>query len=158
MPPIRKFRISLALFIIGLVLSGVSALPLETLTGEAHEFLQQWRTCEDSSTMIDKVHYGLVDTYAKYPWFGYGTDWLGFGHFVIAFFFIGPYRRPETARENLRCGIAACIAVIPFAMIAGQVREIPMYWRLVDCSFGVIGVLPLVYCLKLLPALKATTS
>ena len=25
----------------------------------------------------------------------------------------------------------------------------PFYWRLIDCAFGVIGIIPLIYCLKL---------
>jgi len=29
-------------------------------------------------------------------------------------------------------------------------RGIPIYWRLIDCSFGVFGGLPLLYCLRLL--------
>ena len=35
------------------------------------------------------------------------------------------------------------------ALIAGSVRQIPMGWRLIDCSFGVFGVLPLCYALRL---------
>lgn len=154
MPPIRKFRISLALFIIGLVLSGISAFPLVILTDLARYQFGTQGCCCDDPTFFDGIHYGLIETYDKYPWIGYGTDWLGFGHFVIALFFIAAYRHPQTARGNLWCGIAACIAVIPFALIAGPVRDIPMDWRLVDCSFGVIGMLPLIYCLRLLPSIR----
>ena len=39
----------------------------------------------------------------------------------------------------LYTGIAACLAVIPLALICGPIRGIPFYWRLIDCSFGVIG-------------------
>lgn len=151
--PTRRFRISIALFIFGLVVSGITAFPLLTLTDIVRNHLGTQGCCCEPPTFYDNIHFGLVDTYGKYPWVGYGTDWLGFGHLVIALFFIGPFMRPETSRGNLICGIIACIAVIPFAMIAGEVREIPMYWMLVDCSFGVIGMLPLIYCLRLLPSL-----
>jgi hypothetical protein len=44
-------------------------------------------------------------------------------------------------------GVLACVGVIPLALIAGQVRGIPFYWRLIDMSFGVFGALPLLLCL-----------
>jgi hypothetical protein len=36
-------------------------------------------------------------------------------------------------------GLIACAAVIPLALIAGAVRDIPPYWRRIDCAFGVGG-------------------
>jgi hypothetical protein len=37
----------------------------------------------------------------------------------------------------------ACVAIIPLAFICGPIRQIPFYWRLIDCSFGVFGIIPL---------------
>ena len=36
----------------------------------------------------------------------------------------------------------------PFAFIAGAVRGIPLYWRLVDCLFGFAGGLVLLFCYR----------
>jgi hypothetical protein len=47
--------------------------------------------------------------------------------------------------------------VIPLAMIAGAVRGIPIGWRLIDCSFGVIGSIPLVICRRGIQWLEAET-
>jgi Na+/melibiose symporter-like transporter len=33
-------------------------------------------------------------------------------------------------------------------MVAGHFRGIPFWWRLIDCSFGIIGIVPLAICLK----------
>jgi hypothetical protein len=96
------------------------------------------------------VKHGLADTYAKYPWVAYGTDWLAFGHLIIATFFIGPLINPVSGRATIYSGIFACVAVIPLAMICGPIRGIPLYWQLIDCSFGVIGIVPLIYCLRLI--------
>jgi hypothetical protein len=41
-------------------------------------------------------------------------------------------------------GMIACVAVVPLALIAGPVRGIPWWWQLVDMSFGVFGVIPLI--------------
>jgi hypothetical protein len=35
------------------------------------------------------------------------------------------------------------VAVIPLAFIAGPIRGIPFYWKCIDCSFGVLGIIPL---------------
>ncbi len=42
----------------------------------------------------------------------------------------------------------SCVLVIPYALICGGVRSIPFYWRLIDCSFGVFGFIPLWFCWK----------
>ena len=95
---------------------------------------------------IFEVRGGLRETYARYPWVGYGTDWLAFGHLVIALFFVGPLVWPERDhRATLLAGVVACVAVVPTAMIAGEVRGIPWGWRGIDCLFGVFGLVPLVW-------------
>jgi len=98
---------------------------------------------------IAYVCYGLETTYSKFPFVAYGTDWLAFVHLIIALFFINPLIEPHTNLWVLKCGIIACILVIPLALIAGEIQAIPLYWRPIDCSFGVFGATPLVYCLKL---------
>ena len=52
-------------------------------------------------------------------------------------------------------GKIACVLVIPWALVFGEVRGIPMYWRLIDCSFGVIGYGPMWLCMKWVHALEA---
>lgn len=92
---------------------------------------------------------GLQKSYAVYPWLAYGTDWLAFAHLVLAIFFIGPLIDPVRNVWVIRAGIIACMAVIPLALICGELRGIPIGWRMIDCSFGILGVLPLYYCLRL---------
>jgi hypothetical protein len=33
--------------------------------------------------------------------------------------------------------------IIPYAFVFGQIRGIPVWWRLIDCAFGIFGVIPL---------------
>jgi len=40
----------------------------------------------------------------------------------------------------------ACAMVVPLALICGAIRGIPFDWRLIDCSFGVVGGIPLYLC------------
>lgn len=161
--PLFRFRVVLLLFIAGLGLSGVTAFPLlHELTLLSHLLGAGSAATADGSGgltfWIITVRNGLEDTYAHYPWIAYGTDWLAFGHLVIAAFFIGPLIHPATSRATLYTGIFACLAVVPLAMICGPIRGIPFYWRLIDCSFGVIGIVPLLYCLALLKRIEAANA
>jgi hypothetical protein len=150
-----RYRVILALFIAGLILSGISALPLESelalldrLTG-SETFTGPPSSHTDLVTWIKFVHTALHETYIRFPLFGYATDWLGFGHFVIAAFFILPFRQPARYRGVLIVGLVACAGVIAVALICGPVRGIPVFWRFIDCSFGVVGAIPLLYCLRI---------
>ena len=43
-------------------------------------------------------------------------------------------------------GLIACVLVIPYALAFGAIRGMPFWWRLIDCSFGVFGFIPLWLC------------
>ncbi|MGD0815144.1 MAG: hypothetical protein ABSA83_16215 [Verrucomicrobiota bacterium] len=103
---------------------------------------------------IITVQGGLRDSCARHPWLAYGTDWLAFAHIVIAIFFIGPLIDPVRNIWVVQAGLIACALVIPLALICGPIREIPLGWRLIDCSFGIVGAIPLYYCLRLARALE----
>jgi hypothetical protein len=155
----RRIRITLVFFIVCLILSGLTAFPLVTemdfigrLMGidpstppDQYDGLKHW---------VAYVGQGLRQTSERYPFIAYGTDWLAFGHLVIAVAFIGPWRDPVRNIWVLQFGMIACVGVIPLAMIAGEVRQIPMYWRLIDCGFGVFGFIPLYLCHRDIKALE----
>ena len=152
--PLVAYRVSLGLFVAGLMVSGLTAFPLLAELS----LLCRWLGIDDPAGYktlgglrgwLATVWFGLDKTYAAFPFIGYGTDWLAFGHFIIAMFFIGPFRDPARNAWVLRVGLVACAAVIPLALICGAIRGIPLPWRLLDCSFGVLGALPLFYCLNL---------
>jgi len=134
------------LFIIGLFISGATALPLQTELDAFAKFLGNSQS--GFAFWIFKVRDALDHTYAAYPFLAYGTDWLAFGHFIIALAFVGALRDPVRNRWLYQFGMISCALVIPYAMICGGVRGIPIYWRLIDCSFGVFGFIPLWFCWK----------
>jgi len=150
---IRKVRVWLALFIVGLVLSGLTAFPLERETG-ALSYMFGVAAAPPAGgepvlhVWLRRVHEGIAHTNHDYPFMAYGTDWLAFAHLVIAVAFIGPLVDPVRNKWVLVFGVVACLGVLPLALIAGPIRGIPFYWRLIDCSFGIIGVLPLLICLR----------
>ena len=151
-----QIRIWVTLFIVGLVFSGLTAFPLQWELGLLVRWIDADLLAPEGSLRwwIARVHEGLTTTYRSYSFIGYGTDWLAFGHIMIAMFFIGPWRDPVKNAWVLRVGIAACAGVIPLALICGSIRGIPFYWRLIDCSFGILGTVPLWWCLRLIRRLE----
>ena len=103
---------------------------------------------------IEKIYTGVYNTNKDYPFIAYGYDWLAFAHFVLAILFIGPLKDPVRNKWVIEFGMIACLLIIPFALIAGQFRGIPFWWRLIDCSFGVVGIIPLSICLKKIKQLE----
>ena len=150
---LSRYRRVLTVFIFGLILSGLTAFPLQAEISIAADFLG----IRDPSAFADLhglrhwiafVAFGVHQTYAHFPFFGYVSDWLGFGHLVIACFFVLPLIDPQRYRGVLNAGLFACAGVVVIALVCGAIREIPWGWRLVDCSFGVLGAIPLLYCLS----------
>jgi hypothetical protein len=151
---LRCARLLLGLFIAALVLSGLTAFPLVwelrvlvawfgegTTVGAAMPGLADW---------LERVREGLETTNRDYPFLAYGTDWLAFAHIVIAVAFIGPLRDPVRNVWVVEFGMIACLMVVPLALICGPIRGIPLGWRLIDCSFGVFGLIPLAIARKLI--------
>src|SRR5580692_9441260 len=156
---VRRIRFWLAIFIAGLFFSGVTAFPLQTELGWLVSFLHSvtLRPIAESAGIllwIERVNEGLSSTNAQYPFLAYGTDWLAFAHLVIAVAFIGPYIDPVRNKWVITFGLIGCAGVVPLALIAGAIRGIPPPWRLIDCSFGVVGAIPLLLSLKSIHALE----
>ncbi len=147
-----KIKGGITIFILFLILSGLTAFPIETelsflinYISPLPAFAQVW---------IAKIYYAVKETNDAYPYLSYGTDWLAFAHIVIASAFIGPLKDPVRNIWVIQFGMMACIMVFPLAFIAGTVRHIPLYWQLIDCSFGVLGFIPLYIIHKLIKQLE----
>src|SRR5688572_20564972 len=145
-----RIKLWLWIFIVGLVISGITAFPLETELRAFAKFINADANAATSSfaAWIVRVRDALIDTNAKYPFMAYGTDWLAFAHLVIAVVFIGPLRDPVKNIWVIEFGMISCLMVLPLALICGPIRQIPFYWQLIDCSFGIIGIIPLYICYR----------
>ena len=146
---IRKWII---FFILALALSGITAFPIESELAwvcswwpENHSAFYRW---------INKNYNAIRSTNAAHPSLAYGYDWLAFAHLVIAVAFYGVYKDPVRNIWIIQFGLIACLMIIPLALIAGAVRDIPWFWQLIDISFGVFGSIPLLICLKKIRALE----
>lgn len=158
-----RYRVTLAVFITALVASGLTAIPVEREVAVLASWLGVPPDADPAQLSglrywIAHVREGLEQSYARYPFLAYGNDWLAFGHLVIALFFFRPLVRPGEDRWVLVVGMIACVAVVPWAFVFGALRGIPLMWRLIDCSFGVLGILPLIYCYRLSRIIASETA
>src|SRR5262245_15085033 len=112
----RRIKCLTWLFILGLILSGATALPLAgevdwlvNLTG-ARELVQTPASSTPPAWAIwlTKVQAGLRDTAVSHPFLFYGTDWLAFGHFVVVLAFVGALRDPVRNSWLFTFGLIAC--------------------------------------------------
>ncbi len=153
-------RIWLILFSVALIVSGLTAIFareglrfLSPLFAQGAFLHTLWPSM---SNWLSLVHQAVEEMYDKYPFLAYGYDWLAFGHFIIAIPFIMAIRDPRRHSWVITYGISACLAVLPFAIIFGAIREIPLFWRFVDILFGIGGLVVLLALRKQLKALEDT--
>lgn len=154
----RLIRKLLLVFMIVLFLSGLTAIPIDQ---ELSLILPLVPDKTQLHAWLHRVLEGYRVTKASHPFLIYGYDWLAFAHFILALLFIGPYRNPVKNIWVIEFGLMACILILPLAFIAGYFRGIPIGWQLIDCSFGIIGFLPLWVCYiktKKLETVKIQTS
>ena len=137
-----RLKVYLAIIIFGLFISGVTAFPIESelayLVNNSSSTIQNW---------INKVYVALKTTNQNFPFLSYGTDWLAFAHVMLAILFVGPFINPIKNKWVIQFGIICCVMIVPLALIAGHIREIPFFWQLIDCSFGLLAIIPLYFCL-----------
>ena len=138
---LRSIRVWLAIVILGLFLSGVTAFPLQHELDLVVRIAAHFKLAEHAPALNDwflRVDHALADTNARYPFLAYGTDWLAFAHVVLAILFIGPWLDPVRNKWVVTFGLICSVGIFFLAWIAGPIRGIPVYWSLIDCSFGVV--------------------
>jgi hypothetical protein len=144
--PLARVRVWLTVFVVGLVASGITAFPLEWESRLLADLLHAgWSPAPAVTAWVDRIHEAIVRTNREYPFLAYGTDWLAFAHLVIAVAFWGPLRDPVRNLWVVQFAMIACAGVVPLALIAGAARGIPWWWRAVDISFGLVGIVPLLF-------------
>ena len=138
---LKQIKLCIWIVIIGLAISGITAFPIETElawlnqhSGLFPAVMQNW---------LNTIYQAIHHTNARYPYLSYGTDWLAFAHVVLAILFVGPLVDPVKNVWVIQFGMIACVLIFPLAFIAGPVRQIPVFWRFIDSSFGVFAFIPL---------------
>lgn len=120
----RTVRVVLTLFIPGSGLSGITAIPLVSqvnalvrLTSADEAMTSTW------AVWLRRIQTVLRETADEHPVLFHGTDWLAFGHLVIAVAFIGAWKDPMKNEWLFDFGLIACVMVIPWAFCSGLFEE-----------------------------------
>lgn len=136
----KQIKWMMLFFMAVLIISGATAIPVEW---ELKTFLSDGPSDTALSQLLHRVLLAVQETNSKFPFLMYGYDWLAFAHFVIAVSFIGVLRNPVRNIWVVEFGMAACLMIIPFAFIFSAIRGLPVWWSMIDSSFGIFGILPL---------------
>ncbi len=153
--PLKKIKIIVVFFIVMLVISGATAIPLQAGINTIMPYTDNIGLLR---LFVRKVMQGIKATQQHYPFLFYGYDWLAFAHFMFGVLFIGVYNNPVRNKWIVEFGLIACVCIIPFALVFGAIREIPLLWRIIDCSFGVFGFVPLWYVRHLILKIEKQTK
>ena len=152
----RKIKTAIIITIIGLLLNGISAVPLRTelniLLSNPQvlpKFLSDWWTY---------VAHGLNETTAHYAFMRYGFDWLAFAHLLIAIAFIGPLKDPIKNEWVIQWGMIASGLSVLMAFGWERVRSIPVWWSLIDALIAIAAFLVLWFCNKWIKQLKKSMA
>jgi len=152
----RKISTALIITIIGLLLNGVTAVPLRTelsILLAKHEvlpkFLQDW---------WNYVNQGVNDTSNQYNFMRYGFDWLGFTHLLIAVLFFGALKDPLKNEWVVKWGMIASLLSIVMALGWEQLRSIPFWWSGIDALIALGAFVILWLCNKWIQELKSTVT
>jgi hypothetical protein len=121
----KSIRNWVLVFVIALVLSGITAFALETELAWLDYLFKS--SDADLYFWIDKVYKALMETNNRYPFLAYGYDWLVFAHLLIAISFFGVIKDPIRNKWVVQFGRIACYLIFPLAFTAGYVRGIRFF-------------------------------
>ncbi|MGN6726372.1 MAG: hypothetical protein ACTHLZ_10670, partial [Tepidisphaeraceae bacterium] len=97
-------RLCVIVFIIGLMLSGLTAMPVRAemdglARGLGFTHIHDPAAAPSAAiAWLVRVREAIIDTDTRYPFLFYGYDWLAFGHLAIALAFVPAYRDPARHR------------------------------------------------------------
>jgi hypothetical protein len=151
-----RIKAAIIITIIGLLLNGISALPLRTeldvlLSQPEHlpKFLLDWWTY---------VRQGVYETSDKYNFMRYGFDWLSFAHLMIAIAFIGPLRNPIKNQWVVKWGMIVAASSIVMAFGWERMRDIPVWWSFIDAGISYVAFVVLWFCNRWIEKLKVISA
>ena len=154
----RRVRIILVFFLLGFVISGLTAFPIRWEIAQLQRFIGvntfMERLYSPMAEWISYVHRGLTNINQEQIFIFYLTDWLAFAYILIGLAFVGPLRDPVRNIWVIEWAMILFVLAIPLIFISAPIRGIPFFWRLIDCSFGVVGFTLLWVCRKYIKQLE----
>jgi len=148
----KRVRNILVFFLLGFVISGLTAFPIRWEIAHLQRFIGVDTFMEGlyspMAQWISYVHRGITDINQEQIFIFYLTDWLAFAYILIGLAFVGPLRDPVRNIWVVEWAMILFVLAIPLIFISAPIRGIPFFWRVIDCSFGVVGFTLLWVCRK----------
>lgn len=148
----RRIRLLLILFVLGLVFGCQMVLfvtpELAWLNSMLGPGTQMGQYFPNLSAWINHLYEGITETYGKYPFMVYCMDWLAFAQLAFIVFFIGAIIDPVRNVWIIKGGMVICVMHVILAFGSGSFRGVPLFWQLLDSSFGVLGLIVLYLAYK----------
>ncbi len=140
----RRVRLICAFFMIALILSGLTAIPIKwevaRLTALLAENTPAARLFPPLARWLSQIRLGLHQTGPNHDFLFYLTDWLAFGYIFIGLAFYGPLRDPVKNIWIINWAVILFAAAFPTILISAHVRNIPLFWQLFDLSSALLGL------------------
>jgi hypothetical protein len=155
MNTLQKVKLLILVFIISLVGVGISVFPITTILDVLNPYLSSNYPESTLTHFLLSITNALNYNNQHYPFMLYTLDWLAYAHIMIALVFIGPLREPVKNIWVIEFGILACLLTLPAIFVFGYKSQIPLWWSCIDCSFGLIGALLLIYTKQLVKKLDS---
>ena len=156
---LKKIRIYLILFLLAFLFSLHTVVFIEVETEllakyVGHDTFME-ELCPSISAWIEHLNLAVSETYSSYPFFAYCMDWLVYAFVVLAIFLLGAIKDPVRNVWVVQVFMVACCLGFILPFIVGPIRDIPVFWRSIDSSCGLIGLLFLLLPYRLIRKLEA---
>jgi len=155
---LRKIRFYLILFLLAILFSLHTVVFVEVETELfakylGHDtFMEKLYPCV--AEWMEHLHLAILETYTSYPVMAYCMDWLSYACVVFAVFLLGAIKNPVRNIWIVQAFMFACILAFFLPFIVGPIRDIPVFWRFIDSSFGIVGFLFLLLPYRLIKKLE----
>ncbi len=148
----RRIRVLLILFVLGLAFGCHIVLfvtpELALLNNMLGPGTRMGQYFPNLSAWINHLYEGITETYSKYPFVAYCMDWLAFAQLAFIIFFIGAIIDPLRNIWIIKSGMVICVMHILLAFGGGSFRGVPLFWQLLDSTFGILGLIVLYLAYK----------
>ena len=148
----RRVRFLVFVFIVLLILGGLSAFFIVETANIAQQLSGKGSFIGERlpsvAEWVSKIHDAIAETAEKHPFMFYGTDWVGFSHFMMVIACIGVLREPVRNIWVIQFALIGCILMIPMTLVIGAARDLPWFWQLFDCGIGAVGAILFFICYR----------
>lgn len=155
---LRKIRIYLILFLLGVVFAMHTVVFVEVETRLLAKYFGHGtfveELCPSVCGWIEQLRLSVSETYSLYPVIAYCMDWLAYACVVFVIFLLGAIKNPVENIWIVKGFMIACLLGFALPFIVGPARDIPIFWRFIDSSFGMIGFLFLLASYRLIKKLE----